>query len=196
MMKKLELENGHVEMQTSTATDQTPASQPATKSGSSFQEATMKQVKRPIIIAVCLGALLAGMGTGFGVFKLQAGSDQTDNITADGTAVKDLDEAEQIKVGDVFGSANEEIFKDKAEGVVQAGGLEGEGTHRLIREGGPSQTVYMTSSVVDLDKLVGAKVQVWGETNTAQKAGWFMDVGRVSVVELDAALPEWAQEEE
>lgn len=81
----------------------------------------------------------------------------------------------------VVGSTNTQVYPDSAEGTLEAGGIDGEGTHRLIRPGGDSQTVYLTSSVVDLDQFVGKEVKVWGETHTAQKAGWFMDVGRVEV---------------
>lgn len=88
-----------------------------------------------------------------------------------------------VKVGDVVGSADEAVFKDNAVGMLDRGGIDGEGSHQLVREGGESQTVYLTSSVVDLEQFVGRKVQVWGETFAAQKAGWLMDVGRVKVLE-------------
>lgn len=88
-----------------------------------------------------------------------------------------------VKVGDVVGSADETVFKDNATGTLDRGGIDGEGSHQLVREGGASQTVYLTSSVVDLEQFVGRKVQVWGETFAAQKAGWLMDVGRVKVLE-------------
>jgi len=66
---------------------------------------------------------------------------------------------------------------------LEKNGLDGEGTHRLIREGGPSQTAYVTSSTLDLDQFAGRKVQVWGETFRAQKAGWLMDIGRLKILE-------------
>lgn len=74
-------------------------------------------------------------------------------------------------------------FKDTATGKVAEndGKITNEGTHILVRDG-PSQNVYMTSSVVDLSKYVGKTVQVWGETFKGQKAGWLMDVGRIKVV--------------
>jgi hypothetical protein len=34
---------------------------------------------------------------------------------------------------------------------------------------------------VDLDKYVGKKVKVFGQTLAAQKAAWLMDVGRVEL---------------
>lgn len=89
----------------------------------------------------------------------------------------------QIKKGMEFGLKDTETFKDKAVGVVEKGGLDGEGSHKLIREGGPSQTAYLTSSIVNLDDFVGRKVEIWGETYKGQKAGWLMDVGRVKVLE-------------
>jgi hypothetical protein len=89
----------------------------------------------------------------------------------------------EIKKGQIFGSADEKAFRDSAEGTLQKGGLDTEGSHKLIRPGGDSQTVYLTSSALDLDQFVGKKVKVWGETNKATKAGWFMDVGRVEILE-------------
>lgn len=83
--------------------------------------------------------------------------------------------------GKSVGSGDSKTFKDSAEGTLEAGGLNGEGTHKLIREGGPSQTVYLISSVVDLDSFVGKKVKVWGETQAAKKAAWLMDVGKVEM---------------
>ena len=78
------------------------------------------------------------------------------------------------------GSTNK-TFKDVAEGTLQKGGIDGEGTHKLIRPGGDSQTVYLTSSVVDLSQYEGKKVKVFGETQKALKEGWLMDVGKVEV---------------
>lgn len=89
----------------------------------------------------------------------------------------------EVKKGQVFGSTDEKAFRDSAEGELQKGGLDGEGSHKLIRPGGDSQTVYLTSSVLDLDQFVGKKVKVWGETNKSTKAGWLMDVGRVEILE-------------
>lgn len=85
--------------------------------------------------------------------------------------------------GTIIGSTDEKTFKDTATGTLEVGGLNGDGTHKLIREGGPSQTVYLNSSVVDLDQFVGKKVQIWGETNKGQKAAWLMDVGRIKIIE-------------
>lgn len=81
----------------------------------------------------------------------------------------------------IVGSTDTKTFKDCASGqlVKNDGKITNEGSHKLLRDGGESQSIYLTSSVVDLDQFIEKKVQICGETNTAQKAGWLMDVGRV-----------------
>lgn len=124
---------------------------------------------------VILGVILLGGATGW-VFSSGGAGGVKDRITA-------APGAKVEQGGKEVGIEDEKTFRDQAEGVLEEGGINGEGTHHLVREGGPSQNVYLTSSVVDLDQFVGKKVQVWGETFAAQKAGWLMDVGRVRVVE-------------
>ncbi len=82
---------------------------------------------------------------------------------------------------DSAGIQDKKTFKDKAEGTLREGGIEGEGQFHLERPGGESQNVYLTSTTVDLSQYLGKKVIVWGETFTAEKAGWLMDVGLVEV---------------
>ena len=66
---------------------------------------------------------------------------------------------------------------------MKEGGIDGEGQYHLVRPGGDSQNVYLTSSLVDMSKFLNQKIKVWGETQKAEKAGWLMDVGRVEVLE-------------
>lgn len=117
-----------------------------------------------IVAGILTGYVLAGRG-GTG------GSLGTDNpLTSN--------EAKDVGIND------NKKFPDQATGVLEAGGgTDGEGTHKLIREGGPSQTAYLTSSVVDLDQFIGKKVQIWGATLNSRKVSWLMDVGRVKVIE-------------
>jgi len=90
----------------------------------------------------------------------------------------------QIQVTkDEAGINNPAAIPDTAEGALEEGGISGEGTHHLVRPGGVSQTVYLTSSVIDLQSFVGKKVQVWGLTVSGKKAGWLMDVGKVKVLQ-------------
>lgn len=150
------------------------------------EEIPMEPVKKSqlIHIMVILGILL-GLGTGFYVAQKQlllAGDKNTMTDTAQA-----LTSSTNVKVGDTFGSADEKTFRDQAEGVLVSGGIEGEGSHHLERGANASQWVYVTSSVVDLDLLVGSRVTIWGETNQGKKAGWLMDVGRLKVLELNVA---------
>lgn len=139
-----------------------------------------------LFLPLCVLVIVAGTATGAGLSKLRA-SDQTAD-TYKGQAIQQVAGTE-IKNGQVFGSPNEKDFKDSAEGYLEVGGVDGEGSHKLLREGGISQTVFLTSSVTDLDKFQGMRVKVWGETFKAQKAGWLMDVGRVQIVDVKAQQP-------
>ena len=144
---------------------------------------TSKSAKPIIAITVVILSILAGVGTGYGVYRVLPAS-LTGLSSSDTTST-----GATVKVGDVIGVQDEQTFKDNAEGVLEKGGIDGEGSHSLLREGGPSQTVYLTSSIIDLDELVGHKVKLWGETFSAQKAGWLMDVGRIKVLEINAQKP-------
>ena len=137
-----------------------------------------KRLDWKIIVGLLLIVAL-GIGSGWGLAKFQSSRKGEEGGTG---VVSTLEEGEKVKIGKTYGRTDH-IFKDTATGVLEKNGIEGEGTHRLIREGGESQTVYLTSSVLDLDLFVGHKVQVWGETFAAQKAGWLMDVGKVKVLE-------------
>jgi hypothetical protein len=81
------------------------------------------------------------------------------------------------------GALDPNVKYDTATGVIQTGGLNGEGTFHLVRDGGTSQNVYLTSSVVDLGNFVNKKVQIWGETLASKKVGWLMDVAKVQVTQ-------------
>lgn len=90
---------------------------------------------------------------------------------------------EGVKKGTIVGVTDEKTFKDAAEGTLEEGGVNGEGSHHLVRPGGESQNVYLTSSIIDLGQFRDHKVRVWGETFAGQKAGWLMDVGKLEVLE-------------
>jgi hypothetical protein len=144
---------------------------------------SMRKTSSTGFIIVAIIAIVAGIGTGYGSSKLYAKSQGLD------TNIQKVATEGSIQNGDVFGSADTSSFKDSAKGYLEAGGLDNEGTHHLVREGGNSQTVYLTSSVTDLSTLEGMEVEVWGETFKGQKAGWLMDVGRIQVVEVQGQKP-------
>lgn len=87
------------------------------------------------------------------------------------------------KAKEVAGVSGKKNFKDKVEGMLKKGGIDGEGSHHLERPGGVSQNVYLTSSTVDLTEFENKKVRVHGETFSGEKAGWLMDVGLVEVLQ-------------
>lgn len=124
----------------------------------------------PIVLGIAL-MVLAGIGTGYALSRSKV---QGVTVTEGG--------AKMINTETMVGSLDA-VFSDEAEGLLVEGGIDGEGTHHLERDGGPSRYVYLVSSVVALDEYVGKRVKVWGETNTAQKAGWLMDVGKLEILE-------------
>jgi hypothetical protein len=123
-------------------------------------------------IVVLLIVILAGIGTGYGLSQRSGGASMLPGISGNNAASS----------GKIVGSDDLKTYKDSTEGVLREGGIEGEGQFHLERPGGESQNVYMTSSTVDLALFVGKKIKVWGQTQTAQRAGWLMDVGRVQVL--------------
>lgn len=126
----------------------------------------MKTISNRVVIIVYAVLLVLGIGTGYFLSRANSSGAVETGV---------------VKTDKVTGSMDTSTFKDSATGVVQKDGADGEGTHQLIRDGGPSQTVTLMSSVVDLDQYVGKKVKVYGQTLTAQKAAWLMDVGRIEL---------------
>lgn len=149
-------------------------------------------ISKKVIIGGLLGVIvLGGITGGAGAYLMNTAAPAP--IVADQTANQEQIE-NAVKVGAVFGVADEKTFRDSAEGVLIIGGIDGEGSHTLLRENNASQNVYLTSSVVDLDQFANMRVKVAGETFEGQKAGWLMDVGRVEIVELEAQKPSWYKE--
>ncbi len=129
----------------------------------------MNMPRKYVVIGVYVLLVTLGVGTGYML------SQSTPLAALSGSSVK------MEKSDKVAGVTDTKTFKDSAVGTLEKGGIDGEGTHKLIREGGPSQTAYLLSSVVDLDQYVGKKVKVWGQTMQAVKAAWLMDVGRIEI---------------
>lgn len=151
---------------------------------SSQQASTAQSVMHPVnpakhgvsggkVFFVLIVMIVLGVGIGYGASFFSA---------ATGTSLVPaaLNPNAPVK-GKTYGNGSTSIFKDTAEGVLQNGGDQGDGAYHLVRSGGPSQNVYLTSSTLDLSQFVGSKIKVWGQTQTAQHAGWLMDVGKVEV---------------
>ena len=129
------------------------------------------------VILVLVAAVVLGTLTGY----LLAPKKQISSVPA-GSASKTASGTTFVK-GQIIGSPDTAGFKDSTEGVLKTGGIADEGQYHLVRPGGDSQNVYLTSSTVDLSQFVDKKIKVWGATQTAKHAGWLMDVGRVEILE-------------
>jgi hypothetical protein len=137
---------------------------------------SMKSIFTQKLFIILIAAIILGGITGYALSAKQGGN-KGSTLTS-GTV-----ESSDITKGTVVGSADIKTFKDTATGILKNGGINGEGQFHLARTGGDSQNVYLTSSSVDLSKFINRKIKVWGQTQTAQYAGWLMDVGRVEVME-------------
>ena len=123
----------------------------------------------PYVVGAFL-VVLVGIGT---AWMISGKMSQGDSSAAPGTK----------STATEAGALDPKIKYDTAEGILKEGGLNGEGTFHLERDGGPSKSVYLTSSVVDLAKFVDKKVQIWGQTLASKKVGWLMDVAKVQVAQ-------------
>jgi len=126
-----------------------------------------------VLAVISIVVVLAGIGTGY---LLSGASKNSSSVgtPSGGSFVATKNEA---------GVADESKFAATTEGVLEEGGIGGEGTHHLVKGSGPSQYAYLTSSVVDLSIFEGKKVQIWGDTMSGKKAGWLIDVGKIKVIE-------------
>ncbi len=146
-----------------------------------FTPAPKKSVLKEIFLpaGIILVIILAGGVTGYFLAKRTG-------FLAEPAAVKKLTGgAEVIEGPKEVGIKDEKTFRDYAFGRIEKNdnGDIPEGSHKLLRLGGPSQTAYLTSSVVDLTQFVGKCVEIWGETFAGQKAAWLLDVGRVKILD-------------
>lgn len=145
---------------------------PEATGNTSGNSSLLKSTLVPALVVLLV--IVGGIGTGWTVSKGDILGANQENVAPG---------AEISSGGKEVGIDDSKTFRDSAQGTLEEGGIDGEGTHKLVRDGGPSQTVYLTSSVVDLDQFAGKRIEVWGETLGSKKAGWLMDVGRVKVLE-------------
>jgi hypothetical protein len=119
-----------------------------------------------LLIAVLVVSVIAGVGTGY----LMASSSSQ--------RIPLMTKAPEHAAED------QRTFRDFAEGKITKkpeNDKNSQGTHLLIRDG--ATPVLLTSSVMDLAEYENKKVKIFGETNSLPGAGWFMDVGRVEVIQ-------------
>lgn len=137
----------------------------------------VKEIVIPALVIILI--ILVGGATGY-FLAMRGAAMTTPAITKELVGGVEL-----VQGPKEVGVKDEETFRDTAQGKIEVNDSTEipEGSHKLIRPGGPSQTAYLTSSVIDLDQFTGKCVQAWGETFAAQKAGWLMDVGRVKILD-------------
>ena len=138
----------------------------------------LKEILFPV--GIILAIIIAGGVTGYFLVNRGQGSmmvaTQSKQLTGG---------AETVQTSTEVGIKDEKAFKDTSQGKIVINDNKDitEGSHKLLRPGGASQTAYLTSSVLDLNQFLGKCVQIWGETFAGQKAGWLMDVGRIKILD-------------
>ena len=120
----------------------------------SLKQIAQFKLMSPLVLIGVVLIILSGVATGYVLSRNQNAIPLTTEII----------DSSKVKKGQIFGSEDTKTFRDIAEGTLEQGGVRGEGSHKLIRPGGESQTAALTSSIVNLDQLLGRKVKVWGET--------------------------------
>lgn len=136
---------------------------------------TVKSSNNNLVLGlISIVVVLAGIGVGYLLSGAGKNGSSSGGLNSGNSIVTSKNEA---------GIADESKFSTTTDGVLEEGGIGGEGTYHLVRGSGPSQYAYLTSSVVDLSVFEGKKVQVWGDTISGKKAGWLIDVGKIKVVE-------------
>lgn len=136
---------------------------------------TVKSSNNNLVLGlISIVVVLAGIGVGYLLSGAGKNGSSSGGLSSGNSIVTSKNEA---------GIADESKFSTTTDGVLEEGGIGGEGTYHLVRGSGPSQYAYLTSSVVDLSVFEGKKVQVWGDTISGKKAGWLIDVGKIKVVE-------------
>lgn len=129
--------------------------------------------KSPLLVIIGVIVVILGIIPGYFLSKSSSGKNANKEVTSEN----------MVKSANIVGSNDTKTFSDVATGKLEKGGIKGEGTHHLTRPGGISQTVYLVSSIVDLDQFDGKQVEINGQTLKGRYSGWLMDVGRVKVLE-------------
>lgn len=154
-----------------------PVIQPISNNQPVMRKVNTTSPKSGMILAiVAILVVLAGVGTGWKLSGASvpgsSGGNEVDSTALIPGAVNNENEA----------GVETEACKDEAEGVLEEGGIDGEGTHHLVRSADVSKNVYLGSTVIDLQSFVGKKVKVTGQTMSGKKAGWLMDVCKIKSI--------------
>lgn len=139
---------------------------------------------KPLILIIFI---FSGIFVGFWLSRFLPTTNQQSSSTDSSTSEKaisadSISGKENVEINKLYGNT-QKTFKDSALGVIKKGGINGEGTHYLEREGGVTQRAALTSSTLDLDLFIDRQVEIHGETNSSTKTSWFLDVGSIKVLQ-------------
>src|ERR1700691_3518735 len=119
--------------------NQNPYVRPAlTQSTTVTQQPVMRPIASPKhgvsaikVILVLFLMIILGTGVGYGAsfFSEKTGTSFVPAALNSNAPVK----------GKIYGNGDTSVFKDTAEGVLQNGGIDGDGEYHLVRTGGSSQ---------------------------------------------------------
>lgn len=148
-----------------------PESQPQSKN-----KLPLRAVPKNLPLAKILPLLVIVIIVAAGIFSGLVLSSRNKSASSAATAVDEENLSPEQK------QSFQTVTRDSAEGTLEKNDKfeeTAQGQWKLIREGGESQTAYLTSSFLDLDQYVSKKVKVFGETLGSDKVGWLMDVAKV-----------------
>ena len=141
-----------------------------------------KLFSAPVLVII----LVLALATGFWISRFYPLNKTTVSSTSSqpGALVSTdkISQASDLKSGVTYGNTDPNC-KDVATGSLEAGNINGEGTHILNRPGGKDQRASLTSSAVDLDLFVGKNVSLTGQTNASKKTGWLLDVCSIKITD-------------
>ena len=89
-----------------------------------------RNVKKIVILVVIFLVVIGG-----GIFSGKFLAKKRSSSSNSGELARGSVSREKIKKGEEFGLKDKQAFKDIAIGVLKEGGVDGEGTHHLEREG-------------------------------------------------------------
>ena len=131
------------------------------------------------ILLVVIAVVVVGLGVATGWFL--SGTKAQSTTTTSGSQTKTS--TSQTTSKDEEGQLDDSMDYQEVDGKLVEGGIKGEGTHHIERDNNPSRYVYLSSTVIDLDKYIDKDVHVWGETISSVNAPWLMDVVKIKINE-------------
>lgn len=135
-----------------------------------FNNKSNKQTIYYTVISILM--VFAGVLTGWALSGTSQASNNKGSIKTE--VIEDAN-------GEIKEAGEDAEDAQTAEGTLKEGGIDGDGTYRLERGLGPEKDVALVSTSINLQNFVDKEVELWGLTQSAQNAGWMMDVVKIKV---------------